>query len=98
MNMFPNMGDSQVGVVSVETTSGRGFNTQEVAQRCASKIVSVSDSAHPALQAQARAFKDKIEKVIEFYLKEAVKSDRTTVCNALDDAGHKELSDLIRRL
>jgi len=96
--MFSNIGSGQVGAVSVETTSGRGFNTQEIAARCASKIVSVSDDAHPALQAQARAFKGRIEKVIEFYLKEAVKSDRTTVCNALDDAGHKELSELIRRL
>jgi hypothetical protein len=36
--------------------------------------------------------------VVAFYLKEAVKSDRTTVYNAIMDAGHLELADLIRRL
>ena len=61
-------------------------------------VETTSNQAHPALQAQARAFKDQVEKVVEFYLKEAVKSDRTTVCNALNDAGHQELSELIRRL
>jgi hypothetical protein len=98
MNMFADSGTMHIGVVSVETTSNRGFTPQEIAARCADKIVSVSDQAHPALQAQARAFKDQVEKVVEFYLKEAVKSDRTTVCNALNDAGHQELSELIRRL
>jgi hypothetical protein len=31
-------------------------------------------------------------------MKEAVASDRTTVYNALVDAGHPELAELIRRL
>jgi len=31
-------------------------------------------------------------------MREAIKSDRTTVYNALTDAGHKELAELIRRL
>jgi hypothetical protein len=31
-------------------------------------------------------------------MKEAVQSDRTTVNNALLDAGHKDLAELIRRL
>jgi|TARA_R110000796_G_scaffold711_7_gene2672 hypothetical protein len=91
-------GTVQSGIVSVETTSNRGFNPQEIAVRCANKIVSVSEDAHPTLRDQATAFKDQIEKVVEFYLTQAVQSDRTTVCNALNDAGHQELSELIRRL
>ena len=31
-------------------------------------------------------------------MKEAIKSDRTTVYNALIDAAHPELAELIRRL
>jgi len=84
--------------VEVHTSNGRGFNPEEIAERCADKIISVSDTAHPAIQAQARAFKDNIVKLVEFYLAEAVKNDRTTVYNALTDAGHPELASLIRRL
>jgi len=36
--------------------------------------------------------------VVAFYLKEAVKSDRTTVYNQLVAAGHPELADLMRRI
>ena len=84
--------------VEVHTTQNRGFTPEEIAERCADKIISVSDTAHPAIQAQARAFKGNIVKLVEFYLAEAVKNDRTTVYNALTDAGHPELASLIRRL
>ena len=84
--------------VDVRTTSNRGFTPEEVAQRCADKIVAVGDSAPPAIRDQALAYKRNITKVIEFYLREAVKSDRTTVYNAINDAGHPELAELIRRL
>ena len=84
--------------VDVKTTSNRGFTPEEVAQRCADKIVAVGDSAPPAIRDQALAYKRNITKVIEFYLREAVKSDRTTVYNAINDAGHPELAELIRRM
>ena len=84
--------------VEVHTTQNRGFTPEEVAERCADKIISVSDEAHSAIREQAYAFRKRIVKLIEFYLREAVKSDRTTVYNALTDAGHPELAELIRRL
>lgn len=84
--------------IKVQTTNGRGFTPEEIAQRCADKIVAVADSAPPAIRDQAFAYKRNITKVIEFYLREAVKSDRTTIYNAINDAGHPELAELIRRL
>jgi len=84
--------------VTVLTTERRGFTPEEIALRCADRIVSVSNTAHPAIRDQAVAFKAQVAKVVETYLKEAVKSDRTTVYNAIMDAGHPELADLIRRL
>jgi len=44
------------------------------------------------------AFKDSVEKLVAEYLKQAVRSDRTSVYNALQDAGHPDLAELIRRL
>jgi len=84
--------------VEVKTTQNRGFSPEEVAERCADKIISISDSANPLIRDQARAFKKHLIKVLSFYMREAIRSDRTTVYNALCDAGHKDLAELIRRL
>ena len=43
-----------VGSVLVETTEGRGFTPEEIAERCLDKIVSVADTALPEVQAQAQ--------------------------------------------
>jgi|TARA_R110000772_G_scaffold66295_1_gene147689 hypothetical protein len=84
--------------VEVHTTQHRGFTPEELSERCAEQIISVSDESHPAIQAQAHAFKKRIVQLVGFYLRDAVKSDRTTVYNALNDAGHPDLAELIRRL
>tara|TARA_B100002019_G_scaffold233984_1_gene208090 strand:+ start:14173 stop:14463 length:291 start_codon:yes stop_codon:yes gene_type:complete len=86
------------GVVDVMTTDHRGFTPEEVAERCLDKIVSVSDSAAPEIREQARAFKDGLRAVLVYYMREAIRSDRTSVYNALVDAGQKDLADMIRRL
>lgn len=85
-------------IVKVQTTNNRGFSPDEVAERCVEKLISVSDTAHPAIRDQAQAFQKHMEKVVAFYMREAIRSDRTTVYNALIDAGHPELADAIRRL
>jgi hypothetical protein len=85
-------------VVTVQTTEGRGFTPDEVAERCVAKLISVADTAHPAIRDQAKAYKMHMEKVVAFYMREAIRSDRTTVYNALVDAGHPDLADAIRRL
>lgn len=85
-------------IVTVKTTENRGFSPDEVAERCVEKLISVSDTAHPALRDQARAFQRHMEKVVAFYMREAIKSDRTTIHNALCDAGHPDLAEAVRRL
>lgn len=97
---FPalDMGMNQGFQVAVHTTEGRGFTPEEIANRAADKIISISDDANPAIRAQAHAFRNQLVKVLEFYMREAIKSDRTTIYNALTDAGHEQLAELIRRL
>lgn len=82
----------------VRTTSGRGFTAEELAAQAADRIVSASDTAHPAIRDQAVAYRSVIEKLLTEYFKQAVRSDRTSVYNALQEAGHAELAELIRRL
>lgn len=92
------MTSTNVGFAMVHSTSGRGFTPEEISDRCVDKIISVSDTASPEAQAQAKAFRENIKHVVTFYLKEAVRSDRTTVYNALVEAGQKDLAELIVKL
>lgn len=85
-------------LAEVRTTSGRGLTAEELAAQAADRIVSVSDTAHPAIRDQAVAYRSVIEKLLTEYFKQAVRSDRTSVYNALQEAGHAELAELIRRL
>lgn len=86
------------GIVEVQTTQHRGFTPEEVADRCLTKLLSVSDTAPPAIRDQAIAYKEHMRAVLVFYMNEAVQSDRTTVNNALLEAGQKDLAEMIRRL
>tara|TARA_R110000744_G_scaffold231169_1_gene349369 strand:- start:1894 stop:2190 length:297 start_codon:yes stop_codon:yes gene_type:complete len=85
-------------VVGVKTTSNRGFTPEELSEECVKKILSVSDSAHPAIREQAHDFSVAVQKTVVEYMRQAIRSDRTTVYNALNDAGHPDLAELIRRL
>ena len=84
--------------VDVKTTNNRGQTPEEVAERCVNKIIGISDNAHPAIQQQAREYKKNLQKIIEIYMLQAIKSDRTTVYNAIKDAGHPKLAEYIRRM
>jgi hypothetical protein len=52
--------------VTVHTTNYRGSTPEEVAQRCADRIISVSDGAPAVIKDQAFAYKDQLEKNVEF--------------------------------
>ena len=83
------------GSVAVNTTNNRGFTPEEVAARAADKIISVGDTAHPVIRDQAQAFKTHIRKVVEFYIKEAVRNDRATLKLKLQEAGYPDLTTIL---
>ena len=85
-------------LVQVNTTDNRGLTPDELSEQCVEKIIAVSDSAHPAIRDQARAFSKHLEKLVAYYMRQAIHSDRTSVYNALKDAGHPDMAELIRRL
>ena len=93
--MIDNQGNVLEGDVAVLTTEGRGFTPEEIADRALAKIMYVSKDANPLIRDQAEAFKESIRGVIEFYLKQAVQSDRTTLANRLREAGHSDLIKLL---
>lgn len=84
-----------VGNAFVQTTQSRGWTVEELAARAADKIIYVGDHSHPAVQAQARAFKENVKQVVAFYLQEAVEQDRATIAFKLREAGHPDLVHLL---
>ena len=84
--------------VTVETTNNRGFTPEETAKRCVDKIIGISENSHPAIRDQAHAYRKEIETIIALYMKQAIKSDRTTVYNAIKDSGNPKLAEYIRRM
>ena len=84
--------------VEIQTTDNSGQTPEEVAERCVNKIIGVSNNAHPAIREQAIAFRKEMEKVVAIYMRQAIKSDRTTVYNAIKDSGNHKLAEYIRRM
>jgi len=98
MNDYATLDIPKDYVVGVQTTHNRGHSPEEVAQRCVDRIISIGDETHPLIRDQARAFKEQMIKLVAHYMREAIKSDRTTVYNELKNAGQPQLAELIRRL
>ena len=84
--------------VEIQTTDNRGQTPEEVAQRCVNKIIGISNNAHPAIKDQAHAYRLQMEKIIAIYMRQAIKSDRTTVYNAIKDSGNPKLAEYITRM
>jgi len=84
-----------LGGVVVHTTNNRGFTPEELTERAIEKIIYVGSNSHPAVRAQAEAFRESIKGVVLAYMKEAVSCHNVTIANRLTQAGHPELVKLL---
>ena len=76
----------------------RCCSPEEVAELCVDRLMLVSNDAPPVIKDQALAHKERMKAVIAVYMKQAIQSDRTTIYNAISDAGHKKLAEYIRKM
>ena len=88
----------EVGSVVVATTQDKGHDPEFWAKAASDRIVSVGGNCHPLISQQAEAFKDSVEATVSFYIKEAIKSDRTTLIAELERQGHEDMASIIRSL
>jgi len=88
----------EVGSVVVATTQDKGHDPEFWAQAAADRIVSVGGNCHPLIAQQAEAFKESVQATAVFYIKEAIKSDRTTLIAELEKQGHADMANIIRSL
>ena len=96
--MFNVAVETSVGQVNVQTTCNRGFNSEEIALNAVDKIISISETADPAIKAQAEAFKERMYWVIVAACDQAIKSDRTTLYNLFKSNGHADMAEILRTL
>jgi len=88
----------ELGIIEVHTTNEGGHPVEFWSNLCIERIVQVSQEAPEEVQNQVKEYKDNIQKVIEQYMQNAIKSDRITINNKLDKEGLTQASDLIRKL
>jgi len=84
--------------VKVRTANNRGYSVEAIAEMCADKVITVSDTAPDVIRAQAEAFKTEILHTVLQYIKMAVKEDRATMFVKIQEAGFPDLAEQLRRL
>lgn len=82
----------------VFTSSGGGLSTDQVAEMCVNRLISVSDTAPPEIALQAKAYRQQMLEVVAHYVKIAITEDRATVAAKIERSGMPDLAQQIRRL
>tara|TARA_R100001086_G_C11752081_1_gene235660 strand:+ start:175 stop:465 length:291 start_codon:yes stop_codon:yes gene_type:complete len=96
--MFDVEVSASLGNFEVQTTSGRGHTPEELAKNAIAKIISISEDTDPVLKQQVEAFRERMFHVIVHTLKQAVKSDRTTLYNEFKNQGHDDMAEILRKI
>ena len=96
--MFTEELGPKLGQVEVVTTNNTGLGVDYWADRATDHIISVSADAPPAIREQAEAFKENVRSVMTYYIKQAILSERTTICGTLSSQGHNDIAEIIRRI
>jgi hypothetical protein len=84
--------------VKVRAANNGGYSVEAIAEMCADKVITVSDTAPDVIRAQAEAFKTEILHTVLQYIKMAVKEDRAAMCVKIQEAGFPDLAEQLRRL
>ena len=87
-----------LGAFEVVTSENKGHDVEFWATTATNRIVNVGAKSHPIIAQQAEAFKQAVHQTVLYYMKEALNSDRTTLASELEQQGHKDMADIIRRL
>ena len=91
-------GSIKLGAYSVHTTDFKGHDPDFWAKTATERIINIGGNCHPLIAQQAEAFKRDVLQTISYYMKEAIKSDRTTLIAELEKQGQQEMADILRRL
>jgi hypothetical protein len=90
--------DTMIGEVRAYATSGRGLTPEELAEMALPKLVHVAETTCPELRAQAEQFKTRVRALLIAYMRQAIKSDRTTLHNQFTRAGFPQAAAIIAQV
>ena len=93
-----NLPEIKVGNVSVSTTNNRVLRQKKWRRDAQISYLTLQTVHRLPLGIRPIAYKKSMEAVIALYMKEAIKTDRTTVYNAIKDAGQPKLAEYIRKM
>ena len=96
--MLGQSGTPQVGKVGVVTTTNTGLSPEYWADRAVERIIQVAPDSQSILKDQAEAYREHIRIVLIHYMKQAIKSDRTTLYNLFAKQGHRDMAEILRKL
>lgn len=88
----------QVMKVNVMTSDEGGLSSEQITELAMDKIMSVSDTAPPAIKDQANIFRTNVRDVVHHYIQLARQEERATIARKIDSAGNSEMADLVRRI
>lgn len=84
--------------VSVKTSDEGGLSSEQITDLALDKILQVADTAPPAIQEQAKVFRENIRQVIFQYIELSRREEKATMAHKLSKNGNTDLADLVRRL
>ena len=87
-----------VGNALVFTSDNGGHTPEQMAEMALNKIMIVSSSAPPAIRDQAIEYREKLKEVLVLYMNKMADNERTTILALLNQQGHVDLAEIIRRL
>jgi hypothetical protein len=89
---------SALGNAIVFTSDHGGHTPEQMAEMALNKIMIVSSTAPPAIRDQAIEYRDKLKEVLVLYMNKMADNERTTILALLNQQGHVDLAEIIRRL
>ena len=89
---------TDVGAALVYTSKNQGHSPEQMAEMALNKIMLVSEDAPPVIRDQALAHREKLKKVLIFYMNRMAQSERTTIWALMKQQGHDDVAEIIRRL
>lgn len=87
-----------VGNFRVETTSNSGHSPEFYAERICERLIQISQTAPPELRAQAFEYREAMRAVILHGIRQAIRSNHTTLIYQLRHGGLEDAANFIWKL
>ena len=85
-------------LVVIGEYEGGGLSPAQLAKMATNRLVSVSETSHPAVRDRAMAFKTKMEMVLLQYFQKMAESERMRIAEQLRSSGHVEIAGAVMRI